>query len=109
MNNRIINLAAFGILTLLWLGFIAALAINSNLLVTVWQTFRSWPIILQIVAGLLILPVTAGLWIWQTSWPVLLRVVLVLGLAWVTIYTFFPRKTTGQPQSSRVDLGSSAK
>jgi hypothetical protein len=33
-----------------------------------------------------------GLWVWETSWPILLRLVLVAGLAWVTLYTFFPWK-----------------
>lgn len=100
MSNRIINLVAFAILSLLWLGFIAMMLINSNMLVVFWHTFRSWPIFFQIIVGFLTLPVVAGLWIWQTGWPVLLRVILVLGLAWVTVYTLFPRKAHNGPQSS---------
>jgi hypothetical protein len=100
MRDRIINITAFAVLTLLWLGFGAALLFNRGLLDTVWQSFRSLPIFIQLVAGLLVLPVVAGLWIWETSWPVLLRLVLVFGLAWVTVYTFFPRKTPNQLRSA---------
>jgi len=53
---------------------------------------RGLPFIVQAVVWLLVLPVAAGLWIWETSWPLWLRLVLVIGLGWVTVYTFFPRK-----------------
>ena len=100
MRDRIINIFAFAVLTLLWLGFAIALVINPDTLDTIWQTLRGWPLILQLVIGLLVLPVVLGLWIWQTSWPLLLRLVLVLGLAWVTVYTFFPRKISNQVEAS---------
>lgn len=98
MRDRIINVFAFVVLTLLWLAFAAALLLNRDLLDTVWQSFRSWPLIVQIIVGLLILPVAAGLWIWETSWPLLVRLILVAGLAWATVYTFFPRKTHNQTE-----------
>ena len=100
MTNRIINIFAFAVLTLLWLAFVAALLFNQNLLETAWQSFRSWPLLIQVIVGLLVLPVIVGLWIWETSWSLLVRLGLVLGLAWVTVYTFFPRKTPRQPESS---------
>jgi hypothetical protein len=90
--HMIINFSAFGILALLWLGFAAALLFNQAILDTVWQLFRGLPWILQGLIWLLVLPVTAGLWIWGTSWPLWLRLLLVIGLGWVTIYMFFPRK-----------------
>jgi hypothetical protein len=90
--NMVINIGAFAILGLLWLGFAAALIFNQAILDTVWQSFRALPWAVQGVIWLLVLPVTAGLWIWETSWPLWLRLVLVIGLGWVTIYTFFPRK-----------------
>ena len=100
MRDRIINILAFTVLTVLWLAFAAALLFNRELLDTTWQTFRGWPLIIQVVVGLLFLPVAAGLWIWETSWPLILRLVLVAGLAWVTVYTFFPRKTGAAAQAS---------
>jgi hypothetical protein len=96
MKNRIINLSAFAILAVLWLAFLVALVFNRTVLDAAWQTFRGWPLILQAIIGLLALPVAAGLWIWETTWPVWVRLILVLGLAWVTVYTFFPRKTAGE-------------
>ena len=96
MRDRIINILAFAVLTLLWLGFGAALLFNRELLDMVWQSFHSWPLPVQLVVGLLVLPVVVGLWIWETSWPFLLRLILVAGLAWVTVYTFFPWKTPDQ-------------
>ncbi len=94
MNNRLISYLAFAILTLLWLSFGAALVFNQGMLSIVWQAFRGWPLVGQLVIALLTLPVVAGLWIWNTSWPEWLRLALVLGLAWATIYTFFPKKAT---------------
>ena len=104
MRDRIISIFAFVVLTLLWLGFAVALLFNPETLDTTWQAFLDWPLILQLVVGLLVLPVVLGLWIWQTSWPLLLRLVLVLGLAWVTVYTFFPRKISSR---SRVEASES--
>ena len=101
MTNRIINITAFSILTLLWLAFAAALVFNPDLLTTTWQTLRGWSLLVQGVVWLLALPVTIGLWIWQTSWPLVLRLVLVVGLAWVTLYTFFPWKKPRQPDAAR--------
>jgi hypothetical protein len=97
MNNRLINYLAFAILALLWLAFGAALIFNQQMLAAAWQMFRAWPLVGQILVTLLTLPVVLGLWIWQTDWPIWLRLVLVIVLAWVTVYTFFPKKTAGQP------------
>ena len=74
MRDRIINIFTFAVLTLLWLGFAVAFLFNPDTLDTPWQAFRSWPL--------------------------LLRLVLVLGLAWVTVYTFFPRKISNQVEAS---------
>lgn len=96
MNNKRINYFAFAILTLLWAGFFAALVINPASLDSAWQAFTSWNLIIKLVVGLLALPLVAALWVWQNSWPLLLRLLLVAGLAWVTIYTFFPKRAAAQ-------------
>jgi hypothetical protein len=100
MTNRMINYAAFSILGLLWLAFAAALIFNRDLLLTTWQTLRGWPLIIQVAVWLLTLPVTLGLWVWQTPWPLWLRLASVLGLAWVTLYVFFPKKVQEKPVQS---------
>ena len=89
--NQLISFTAFAILTLLWLAFGAALLIRRDILDSIWKGFRKLPLLLQLVVTLLVLPVVLGLWIWQTSWPVWLRLALVIGLGWITVYTFFPR------------------
>ena len=92
MNTDLfISISAFTVLTLLWLGFGIALLLNRAFLDRVWRLFRSWNILLQLFVALLVLPVALGLWIWQTRWPFWVRLVLVVGLAWMTEYTFFPR------------------
>jgi hypothetical protein len=100
MTNRLINLTAFTLLAILWLCFGAALLFNAQLLQTAWMAFRGWPLVGQVLITLLTLPVVVGLWVWQTPWPVWLRLMLVIGLAWVTLYTFFPKEASGQPETS---------
>jgi hypothetical protein len=90
--NLIINISAFAILTLLWLGFAAAIVFNPASLDSVWYALRGLPLIVQGVVWLLVLPVALGLWIWESGWPVWLRLLLVVGLAVATVYTFFPRQ-----------------
>lgn len=94
-TDLLINILAFTVLTLLWISFGAALLLNRELLDGAWPLFRSWNILIQLFVALLVLPVVLGLWIWQTRWPVWLRLLLVAGLAWTTVYTFFPRMLLG--------------
>jgi hypothetical protein len=88
--NQIINISAFTILTLLWLGFGVAIILKKELLDNAWKSFRRLPLVIQLVLAFLLLPIVLGLWIWQTTWPFWLRLALVIGLALITIYTFFP-------------------
>ncbi len=90
-TDLLMNILAFTVLTLLWLGFGAALLFNREFLNKTWRLFRGWHILIQFFVALLVLPVVLGLWIWQARWPLWLRLVLVAGLAWTTEYTFFPR------------------
>jgi hypothetical protein len=91
-TNTIISIGSFAILALLWLGFAAALIFNQAVLDTIWQSLRGMPMLIQVVVWLLALPVALGLWIWQMPWPVWIRLILVIGLGWATLYTFFPKQ-----------------
>jgi len=97
MTQRLINYFAFAVLSLLWLGFGAALLINPEILQSVWQAFRGWPWVGQALITLLTLPVVLGLWLWQTSWPLWLRLILVIGLAGSTSNKRRPRAMAGLP------------
>ena len=91
--NTIISVGSFAVLGILWLGFGAALILNQTLLDTVWQFFRGLPGFVQVLVGLLLLPLIIGLWVWQTPWPLWIRLILVIGLGWATLYTFFPKQS----------------
>ena len=91
MSNMVISIGSFAMLTILWLGFGAALIFNQPFLDTVWQMFRGLPVLAQFAIGLLLMPLVLGLWIWQAPWPMWIRLLLVIGLGFATIYTFFPK------------------
>lgn len=82
---------AFIIFGLLWVAFAVGLIWSQGSIDGAWDWLRSLPWILQAVVWILFLPVTAGLWIWETSWPVVLRLVLVACLAGWSLLIFLPR------------------
>jgi hypothetical protein len=81
----------FLVFLLLWIAFGVALVLNQGSLGEAWTWIRSLPLLIQVVAWFLFLPVMAGLWIWETSWPLILRFVLVGGLAFWNLMVFLPR------------------
>ena len=81
----------FAIFAILWVGFGVALIWSQGSLDATWQTIRSLPLIVQAVVWLLLLPVAAGLWIWETTWPMLLRLLLVAGIAGWNLLVLLPR------------------
>jgi hypothetical protein len=91
-TNTLISFGSFAILSLLWLGFAAALIFNQTLLDGAWQALRGMPTIIQIVVWLLVLPITLALWIWEMPWPFWIRLLLIIGLGIATLYTFLPKQ-----------------
>jgi hypothetical protein len=81
----------FGIFAVFWVAFGAALVWSQGSLDQAWATIRGLPLIVQIGAWLLFLPVMAGLWVWETTWPLVVRVVVVLGLAGWNLLVLLPR------------------
>jgi hypothetical protein len=90
-----VGVGAFGLFAFLWLAFGIALIASQGTLDATWEWVRSLPWLLQAVLGIALLPVAAGLWIWETSWPLAVRLVLVGGIAIANLYTFFPRSLFG--------------
>ncbi len=88
--DAIISITAFVILALLWLAFGLSLLFNRSLLPRTWQWFCRLPLLARLGLGLLLLPVVIGMWIWSTRLPLWLRLAVVIGLGWMTVYTFFP-------------------
>jgi hypothetical protein len=93
--DGMIALAAFGIFAVLWTAFGIALVVSQGSLDAAWAWLQGLPTVLQIVVGLAVLPVTAGLWAWESAWPLAVRLALVGGLAAATLYVFFPRTFLG--------------
>ncbi|MEO7295575.1 MAG: hypothetical protein ABIZ57_05495 [Candidatus Limnocylindria bacterium] len=95
MGNSIGFLAETGLLfvifALIWLAFGAALLFSQGSLDAAWQTIRGLPLLVQLIAWLLFLPVMIGLWVWETTWPLILRLFVVLGIAGWNLLIFLPR------------------
>ncbi len=74
-----------------WAAFGLALVRDRTDLDRAWLRFRRWPLVVQGLAWLLILPVLAGLWIWRRGWPIAARLTLIAGLAGWNLLVFVPR------------------
>jgi hypothetical protein len=83
--------AALVVFGALWIAFGAAIVWSQGSLDAVWAWLRDQHIVVQGLIWLVFLPVTVGLWIWETGWPMLVRVVLVAGLAGWTVLMFLPK------------------
>jgi hypothetical protein len=83
------------VFVVLWAMFGIALVVNQGGLDAAWAWLRSLPIVAQGVVALLVLPVAAGLWVWETGWPLVVRLAVVGGLAYATVAVFFPRDLFG--------------
>lgn len=89
--NDVIAVLAFGVFAVLWVAFGYAIVASQGSLDDAWRWIRELPLAGQVVVGLLTLPVTIGLWVWETSWPLIVRLVLVAGIGIANLVVFFPR------------------
>ena len=89
--EALFDIGVFMIFGGLWLAFAAALIWTQGSLDQTWTWLRSLPLVVQGIVWLLLLPVTAGLWAWETTWPIAIRLLAVGGLAFVNLVLFFPR------------------
>jgi len=91
--EQLFNVAIFLVFLLLWAAFAYGVAANQGGLDNVWASIRGLPLIVQAIVWLLFLPVTVGLWIWESAWPLVVRLVLVAGIAGWNLWMFFPKDT----------------
>jgi hypothetical protein len=77
---------------LLWAGFLVAMVADPSVLDAVRRTLESLPLLVQAIAWLLFLPLTAALWVWGTDWALVVRVCLVAGIAGWNLLVFLPRR-----------------
>ena len=85
------SIAVFGVFLVLWIGVAYGLAADQGGLDSVWKSIDALPLALKALVWLLFLPVTAGLWIWESAWPFVVRLPLLLGIAAVNLWAFFPK------------------
>lgn len=83
---------AFLVVVFLWAAFGIGLVISQSSLHDSWRWFQGRSIALQVPLGIVFLPWVIAMWIWETSWPATLRGLVVAGLAWASLYAFFPWK-----------------
>ena len=86
----------FVIFAVIWLAFGAGLIWSQGSVDAAWRAIRELPLLVQVVAWVLLLPVMIGLWVWETSWPVLVRVLLVIGIAGWNLLVFLPKGLQGK-------------
>jgi hypothetical protein len=75
-------LSTYAILTFvfLWVGFAVALIADRSWLETLWEWLRALPLGVEISVWVLFLPITVGLWIWESSWPLFGTILASAGL-----------------------------
>ncbi len=89
--NDVVAVLAFGVFAVLWVAFGYAIVAAQGSLDDAWRWIRELPLAGQVVVALLTLPVTIGLWVWETGWPLIVRLVLVAGIGIANLVVFFPR------------------
>jgi hypothetical protein len=70
---RAMSFYSIAIFMVLWVGFAIALTVNREWLGMLWEYVRGLPLLAEIIVWVLFLPITVGLWIWESSWPALTR------------------------------------
>lgn len=90
--EQTVSVMAFVIVAVLWAAFVVTIFTEPSNLTHIWNNFRDQFIVLQAIEGLLLLPWVLGLAVWTSGWDVWLRYLVIFGLAWTTIYLFFPWK-----------------
>jgi len=82
---RVLSTYAVAILTILWVGFFVALAVNREWLDLLWNWVRGLPAVAEIIVWVVFLPIVVGLWIWESSWPTLVRTLAGAGIVGWTL------------------------
>ena len=81
---RVMSAYANAIFLLLWAGFITALIVNREWLDVVWEWVQALPRGPRIAIWIFFLPITVGLWIWESPWSAAGR---LLGLGGIAVWT----------------------
>jgi hypothetical protein len=88
-----VEVTLFFVAAALWVVFAVAVLVSQSSLDDVWAWFKGQSLLLQVPLGILFLPWVIGMWIWESTWSLAARSVLVAGIAWANLYSFFPWKS----------------
>jgi hypothetical protein len=91
----------FGAFLILWIAFMAALVFDQSALDTVWRWLTGGPLVLQLIAWVLFLPITLGLWIWESDWSEWLRLTLIIMIAVGNLGAVSPKPQKGRRMQDR--------
>ncbi|HEY8446189.1 MAG TPA: hypothetical protein VIL01_03710 [Thermomicrobiales bacterium] len=80
-----------GIFLLLWLAFAAALIFDRGALDSIWQWIRDLPLAAEVIVWVVLLPLVAGLWIWESDWSLGLRLSLIIIVAIANLIVLGPK------------------
>jgi hypothetical protein len=89
--TAVFNVLVFAMFAILWIAFLAALALSRGTLDDLWHQTRRLPLLVQGAVWLLLLPLMIGLWIWERTWWLAIRLVLIIALGVWNVYMFFPQ------------------
>jgi hypothetical protein len=89
-----VEIALFIVAVGLWVVFALVLLLSQQSIDQVWAWFKDQTLLLQVPVGIMFLPWVIGMWIWESSWPFAARGLLVGGIAWANLYSFFPSKAS---------------
>jgi hypothetical protein len=93
-STKIVSAAVFIIAVLLWVAFGVLLLLRQGDLSELWAAFRGQAWVLQGLEFLIFLPWAAALWLWNTPWELWFRALLVIGLAWASLYLLNPWRSS---------------
>lgn len=86
------EMTAFLLVVVLWAVFATMLATSEPSIHEVWANISELPTAVRITAWVVLFPWMAAIAAWETTWPLVARILIAGGLAWATIYAFFPGK-----------------
>jgi hypothetical protein len=81
----------FVVFAVIWIAVAVGLVWSAGTVDEAWRAIRALPVVVQLIAWVLFLPVMVGMWIWESSWPFLVRLVLLIGVAGWNLLVFLPK------------------
>lgn len=82
---RALTLYANVFFAIMWIGFAVALIVNPEWLDALWTWVRGLPLIAEILVWVFFLPMTVGLWIWESAGGTMIKLLGFAGLVGWTL------------------------